>query len=133
MNGWLPVKRATILLPSGPDQDLDRKHLFIVLTNPAANDGRVLIVPVNTVEEGVAHDSACYLYYQDHPFIQHKSFLKYRFCQLRSAAKLCAGANANLFVPQEQLNEQIFERVCHGLVTSKHTPPYMNTFYCNAD
>ena len=133
MSVWLPVKRATILLPSGPAQDADRKHLFIVLTNPAAEDDKVLIVPVNTVVDGVTHDGSCHLYYQDHLFIEHKSFVKYRFLRLQSAEKLCGGVDCGWFSPQEDLSQEVFDRVCHGLVMSKHTPPSMNTFYCNAD
>lgn len=91
------------------------------------------MVPVNTVADGISHDDSCYLHYHDHPFIEHKSFVKYRFLDLRNADKLCAGVARGLFVPREELNEDIFEQVCHGLIMSKHVRQKMRTFYCNAD
>lgn len=33
MSVFLPLRRATLLVPSGPQSDVDRKHLFILLTN----------------------------------------------------------------------------------------------------
>jgi len=38
MSLFLPIKRATLLVPSGADGDPDRKHLFVLLTDPA-DDG----------------------------------------------------------------------------------------------
>jgi hypothetical protein len=34
MTLFVPFKRATLLVPSGPANDPDRKHLFVLLTDP---------------------------------------------------------------------------------------------------
>lgn len=38
MSLFLPLKRATLLIPSGPQGDPHRKHLFILLTDPYADE-----------------------------------------------------------------------------------------------
>ena len=35
MSLFVPFRRATLLIPTGAAHDPDRKHLFIVLTDPA--------------------------------------------------------------------------------------------------
>ena len=34
MSLFVPFKRATLLIPSGPVHDSERKHLFVLLTDP---------------------------------------------------------------------------------------------------
>ena len=71
MSRFLPLRRATLLIPSGPRTDPNRKHLFILLTDPtvdAAGRSFVLMVSLSTVRAGVPHDPTCILYAGDHPF-----------------------------------------------------------------
>lgn len=42
------VRRATVLIPSGPDRDPDLKHLFVNMTDPIGSQ-LTLGVPVNSV------------------------------------------------------------------------------------
>lgn len=39
MSLFVPFKRATLLIPSGPVNDPDRKHLFVLLTDPIEAPG----------------------------------------------------------------------------------------------
>lgn len=56
MSLFLPLKRATLLIPSGPESDKDRKHLFILLNDPHDDESGkacVLMVSLSTVRQGV--------------------------------------------------------------------------------
>lgn len=41
------LKKGTLLIPSGPTHDPDKKHLFVVCTDACA-EGRHLLVPINS-------------------------------------------------------------------------------------
>ena len=48
-----PSKKATLLMPSGPPDDPDRLHLWIVLTDPCADHEANLVVNVCTLRDDV--------------------------------------------------------------------------------
>jgi hypothetical protein len=132
MSEWLPREKATILIPSGPVHDPSRLHLHIILTNPIGEPPTVLVVPVESIEDaGIYHDPSCYLLYQDHEFITHKSYVNYRRANLRNAEILVEGITKGVLFTRPDVMPEIFDRVCHGLVTSDQTPQYLNNFYCN--
>ena len=78
---FVPYRRTTLLVPSGPAYVPDQTHLFILLTDPAQvfeYDGRhSLFVDVTTIHTGIPHDPSCELHADDHSFIKHKSFVFY--------------------------------------------------------
>lgn len=56
MSLFLPLRRATLLVPSGPDNDPDRKHLFVLLTDPvddATGVKSVLMVSLFSIKKGL--------------------------------------------------------------------------------
>ena len=77
MKLFVPYRRATLLVPSGPAHDPDQKHLFILLTDPAQvldyTEKHSLLVGVTTIRSGIPHDSACELHSGDHAFIKRRS------------------------------------------------------------
>ncbi len=81
MSLFVPYRRATLLIPSGPAHDPDRKHLFIVLTDPAQvleyTEKYSLLVGVASVQTDLPHDPTCLLDAGDHEFIRHKSYVHY--------------------------------------------------------
>ena len=74
---FVPYRRATLLVPSGPAHDPDQKHLFILLNDPARvlgyGDKHSLLVGVTTIHAAIPHDPACELYPGDHPFIRRNT------------------------------------------------------------
>ncbi|MEK6664015.1 MAG: hypothetical protein AABY73_09150 [Pseudomonadota bacterium] len=128
-----PVKRATLLIPSGPDHDPDRKHFFILLTDPIAVPDiaakQVLLVGIATRNPNFQHDPTCILYPGDHPFINRESYVNYRLARIEDADKLAAGVKNGIFVPQGTIDTAIFARVCQGLLNSRHTTPKVLRFY----
>lgn len=133
MSLFLPFQRATLLIPSGTEDDPDRKHLFILLTNPyphpESNINSTLLVSISTLRPNLPHDPACKLYAGDHPFIKQDSFVVYRLARIETADKLIKGVNDGVFSHKESLNGEIFARVCHGLVESRFTTPAILKFY----
>ncbi len=128
MRLFVPLRRATLLIPSGPPQDPDRMHLFILLTQPQA-DGRVLLTTVSSVPRGLPHDGTCLLYRGDHPFIRHDSYVFYARSRIEAQSALLNGVNQGVFEAREAMEETLFARVCQGLTASRFTAPAIKTFY----
>ena len=81
---FLPIKRATILIPYGPKAENGQNHLFVILTNPC-EEKKVLHVSVTTKYPKVFYDPACLLYKGDHECIIHDSYVYYRDCRIQPA------------------------------------------------
>lgn len=135
MSLFLPLKRATLLIPSGPQNDQHRKHLFILLTDPHDDETgakSVLMVSLSTVRAGVPHDATCILYAGDHPFVKHDSCVVYQKARLEEADKVLRGVKSGQLVPQDPMDGAVFARVCKGLEESRLTPPKLLAFYQKA-
>lgn len=132
---FLPLKRATLLVPSGPAGNLDQKHLFILLTDPQvieSEDRQVLMVSISTIRPGIPHDAACVLYAGDHPFVKHRSYVVYQKPRLEAADTLLRGVKSRALVPHDPIDSSIFARICKGLEESRQTPPRFLRFYLTA-
>lgn len=135
MSLFIPLKRTTLLIPSGPAHDLDRKHLFILLTDPAANElgvKSVLMVSLSSIKNGIPYDTSCVLSVGDHPFVKKDSFVLYRFARIEEADKVLRGVKAGKLIPLDSMRADVFLRVCNGLKNSKETPEKIKNFYLQA-
>lgn len=111
MSLFLPLRRATLLVPSGPENDPDRKHLFILLTDPA-DDGSgvkaVLMVSLSSIKQGLPYDASCILYPGDHPFVKKESFVVYQKARIEEADKVlrfylaATGRAENISAPDDK-------------------------------
>lgn len=137
MSLFVPYRRATLLVPSGPAHDPERKHLFIVLTDPAEvldlPGKHSLLVGVATIYPDVPHDPACELHAGDHEFIRHKSYVTYAQARIEPSQKLVTGVKRGDLVAKAMLAETIFARVCKGLNDSRFTAPRVLAFYRAAE
>lgn len=135
MSLFLPLKRATLLIPSGPQGDQERKHLFILITDPhddEAGTKSVLMVSLSTVKAGIPHDPTCVLYAGDHPFVKHDSYVVYQKARLEDADKVLRGVKNGQLVPHDPMDSAVFARVCKGLEESRLTPAKLLAFYQKA-
>ena len=136
MGLFLPLRRATLLVPSGPEGDQARKHLFVLLTDPCpeVDDGEksVLLVSLSTVRDRIPHDSTCILHPDDHPFVRNISYVVYQRARIEAANKLLEGVKQGLLVPQATVEPGVFARICKGLEESRLTPPRYLNFYRKA-
>lgn len=87
------VRRAVLLIPSGPAGDLQRKHLFVCVTDPVGVGKDVLLVSVSSLIPRQPYDSTCRLYVGDHPFIRHDSYVAYARARIECADKLVEGVS----------------------------------------
>ena len=135
MSVFTPLRRATLLIPSGPESDKDRKHLFILLNDPHDDESGkacVLMVSLSTVRQGVPHDPACILYAGDHAFVKHDSYVVYQKARIEEADKVLRGVKNGQLVPQAPMDGALFARICKGLEESRLTPARLLNFYLKA-
>jgi hypothetical protein len=133
---FLPLKRATLLIPSGPQGDLDRKHLFILMTDPYQNEANsplfILMVSLSTIRKGIPYDPACILHSGDHPFIKHDSYVVYQKARLEDADKILRGVKSGQLTPYDPVDKDVFERISKGIHESRLTSPKLLEFYFKA-
>ncbi|MAC48204.1 MAG: hypothetical protein CMI12_15355 [Oceanospirillum sp.] len=129
MSLFFPVKRATLLIPSGPAHDPDRKHLFILLTDPVTQEQLVLIVSISSIKHGQRYDDSCVLNPGEHPFIKRPSFVDYRRARIIEVQKLVTGVNQKLFQPCGTVSESVYAYVCQGLLKSPFVSPKIKKFF----
>lgn len=129
MTAWVAARRATLLIPSGPAHDPNRKHLQIVLTDPIAATGEVLVVGVTSIPPSNLYDGSCTLFPGEHPFIVKHSFVAYKFGHVVSAATLEAKVAAGEFTAKPLLDEKRFADVIEGLKCSPHVTPKIRRFF----
>lgn len=126
---WSAARKATVLIPSGPLNDPDRKHLHIVLTDPDPQSEDVLIVSVCSIPRSNIYDTSCTLFPGEHPFIVRDSYIAYRFLRLVGAADLEAKVTAGHYVAQRSVDEKLFDFIATGLVESPDTEPRFLRFF----
>lgn len=132
MSLFYPMKQASILIPSASKDDQHRKHLFILLTDPQGKLKHILTVSLSSVREGRFIDDTCRLYRGDHAFIKHDTFVHYKFSRIIEAEKLLKGVQLDIFTYQGIISLDIFEKICHGVCQSPHTPRKMKIFFTQA-
>jgi hypothetical protein len=125
---WIAARKATLLIPSGPNHDPNRKHLHIVVTDPNAS-GDVLIVCVVSIPPTNIYDSSCTFFPGEHPFIVKDSYIAFRFSRVVQASLLEAKVAAGDYIAKADLGEKRFADVVVGLTDSPFTTPKILKFY----
>lgn len=125
---FIPLPRATVLVASGPADDPNKKHLFVLLTHGLGEDEQVLIVSVCSVVANVHHDDACVLKVGDHPFIKHDSYVSYDRPQFVERSKIAQAVTDKKFVAMTPVSVELYNRICEGLLKSLYASPQTKTF-----
>lgn len=107
-------------MPSGPKDDPDRLHLYVVCTDPD-EDGDQLIVSISTRSNEFC-DDACILQAHEHDFLRHESYVFYRKAKLAKAEALNNGVASKLFTPHADFNAQAFLKILKGFCNSLQCP-----------
>jgi hypothetical protein len=124
---FAPVRRATLWVPgTGPAEDPDRAHLFVILTNPCS-DGMVLMVPICSLTNKA--DRTCLLGTGDHSFLKHPSFVAYYRLSKLKAATLVEQELRGAIKFRGMLDEKIFALICAGIEDSRQAPPILKAYY----
>lgn len=123
-----PQKKATLLMPSGPPDDPERKHLWIILTDPCPDDAN-LLVNVSTLRDGRFHDPACIMEPGEHKRVTVRSWIEYRRARAMHSAALVKGEAAWHYRRAEPVTDALFDRICKGLMVSDFTPNRMKKYF----
>lgn len=122
------VRRATLLVPSGPPRDPARRHLFICLTDPLGRKRETLLVCAATFRDGLPCDKACLLAAGDHSFITRASYVDYRYARIESAARIERAVKHGGFDVLEPVGSAVFDRVIGGFERSAFVAPHFRDF-----
>lgn len=123
MMGEPARKYETFLIPSG-----NKNHLFVVLTE-ACPEGNVLLVSFSTIREERFYDSTCIVTPGEHPFIKKPSFIEYRKARIEKASHVVKCREATYWFPHEPVSNELFTRICMGILDSPHTPKRIKDYY----
>jgi len=67
-------------------------------------------------------DGSCVLEKDQHPFIKHKSYVQYRKARIEALKDIKAGIDKGVLIPNHDVNQECFNRVCDGFEKSKFVP-----------
>lgn len=112
--------KGTLLIPSGPSLDPEKKHLFVIC-NDTCKDGMNLLVPITSWTNKLC-DGTCILLATDHNFIKHKSYVFYRQTRLEKSAYLAKGIQDGTFNERDSFSAFKFLKIRNGIITSPQTP-----------
>lgn len=128
---YKPLKGGTILGEiSGRS-----KHLIIICNDPVFYNEEtpgfeaVLTVNVTTCYGKDWEDDSCILNQGDHSFIKHKSFVYYKQAMPVMVEPLIKKVIDNEFIPLENVDESVLNRILLGFEKSKFVPRKALRFY----
>ena len=131
MQGWHAAPGQTLLVPSGPGL-----HLFFLILGPVVltdygTSPQLAMASATTLRDGIPHDPACVLEPGDHPFIQHRSYLAYRYLRLDTSQHVENMVGSAVWRPHEPCSAKLLRRVVSGVCQSRLTPrEYKRIFQC---
>ena len=116
-------KNQTLLIPSGT-----KNHLFVILTE-ASPEGNVLLISFSTIREERFYDKTCIVEPDEHPFIKKPSFIEYRKARIEKESHLVNCRESTYWFPHEPVSNELFKRICNGVLDSPHTPKRIKDYY----
>ncbi len=125
---FVPSKKGTILIPSGPPSDPDKLHLHIILTD-ICPDSLHMLVNIATIREGIFHDPACAIEANEHPFVTTASYVNYRRAKTVRVDHIVKCVDGWLYKPLDPVDDGLFDRVLRGVVQSRFTPIRMKNYF----
>ncbi len=96
-------------------------HLWVVLSDPAVDAENVVIV--NFTTHTVAEQSSCILQKGEHPFVRHRTAVRFGDARIASSANLETLRKANLLVPRERCSAALLHKLRSGASTDLHLLP----------
>jgi hypothetical protein len=92
---------------------------------------QLAMVSATTLRDGVPHDPACVLEAGDHPFIQHRSYLAYRYMRLDASTHVEKMVSGAVWKPHDPCPADLLQRIVAGVCQSRLTPrEYKRIFQC---
>ena len=97
-------------------------HLWIVISDPRQNRQRVAIVNLSSVKGNRSDDRTCILEAGCHAFIDRKTFVMYRYAQLKSNAELDVRIGGGGYEPMEPVRQDVLDQIREGVANSDRVP-----------
>jgi hypothetical protein len=116
---------SAFLMPSGPRAEL---HLHVVLTDEDEN-GFHLVVGFSSIKKGVRHDPNCETAVGDHKCLTKPSFVFYALTSPLRASHIEKMIAKNYFKAQPDVSNELYKRICKGLLSSDRTPRGMKKYF----
>lgn len=102
-----------------PGSSLDT-HLWIVVSEPSVAPDTVVIVNFTSWSED--EDQGCVVKLGEHPFVRHKTCVKYVGAKLTSAQQLKMLIGAGKLRPNAAVSSKLLERIRQGAAKSEYFP-----------
>jgi hypothetical protein len=110
------------------------RHLNVIITEPT-EDMNYLVVPVTTYHEDVnghpipGQDNSCVLQAGSHPFIKHKSYVRYRNARQMNALEIVIGIQKGLLIRKEDMAPAVVQAMQQGAEISPSLPKEFASFF----
>jgi hypothetical protein len=122
---YVPYRRGTLLIPSGPSGD----HLFGVITDICA-EGRHLIVNISSIPETGFYDATCVIGPGEHPFVTKPSYAYYSMADIQAAERLGRMVDGWVYRRHNaDLSPDLAQRIEDGVLASPHTKRRIKNYY----
>lgn len=120
------AKKATLLMPSGPQED--GQHLYIIVTNPC-DESKTLLVTLCSIKDGRFHDPSCIVEVGEHPFVTKRSYVDYRLSRIVRCDHISKCVAGWTFTPKADVSDSLFARVEGGIEKSDFTSRLVTTYH----
>lgn len=95
-------------------------HLHVVCSDPTADASKVLLLNITTFRP--KEDESCILMKGDHPFIKHKSCIRYKDARVASVAQIQTLLNGGQMSRREPVSAELLARIRDGAGVSDFLP-----------
>lgn len=124
MTEYVPYPRGALLIPCEGAPG----HLFVILTS-RCGDGGHLLVSISSVKDGIAFDETCVFDGGEHEFINKKSFVYYRFAEMKPAVHIRRMVGKNFYKVKNDFDDPHFQRICDGIPVSEFVKPWVVRYF----
>jgi hypothetical protein len=126
-------KRQTFLSDYENTSQGPMRHLNVIITE-ADEDLYYLVVPVTTYREKDGkpfggQDGSCILPAGCHPFIKHKSYVRYAKARKLSYAEIFNGLKRGILIRKEDMPVQYLQDMQKGASISPYLPEELSHFF----
>ena len=127
-NLFIPMKKGTILVPTGSEN-----HLHFICCDPVyypqLSKECVLAVNISSVNDGTEYDKTCVLDVGDHPFVRHASYVYYRKSEVFGVNSISRNVAEGNFIVHQPCSEVTFNRILKGFEVSEEVRFKIKKFY----
>lgn len=123
---------TTILIPSGPPDDPNRRHLHIVVARKSGPPIQILMVSICSIVAEYQDPTTTFVG-GEHPFIKHPSYTRYSAARVDHEADIQRGIDGGQFDLHTACSQEMLDNVIGGFDHSRFAKPFTTTFINESD